>query len=235
MSESHRFGSVELGLVYRVRQPAAPDPSGRPPLLILLHGIGSDERDLLALAPHLDRRLLVASVRSPISLGQGGYGWYNMTMTSRGPVIDDREADAALRTLTAFVRAAPAALGADPARVYLAGFSQGAIMGLALLLAEPELVAGAVLMSGRLLPGIRERIAEPVSRLTGKPVVAVHGLYDQVLTIGDGRALRDLLQSLPVSLTYEEFPMAHQISGESLAIVRDWLTERLNERSTAGA
>ena len=59
------------------------------------------------------------------------------------------------------------------------------------------------------------------------PVVAVHGLYDQVLPIGDGRAIRDLLSSLPVVLTYREFPIAHEVSQESFAVVRDWLTERL--------
>jgi len=221
------FGDESLGLVHRVRRPAVEDPAGRPPVLVLLHGVGSDERDLLSLAPMLDPRLLVLSVRSPLRLEQGGYGWYRLAFTPRGPQIDEAQAAAGLETLAEFVRAVPAAYGAPPDRVFLAGFSQGAIMSLALLLTEPELVAGAALMSGRLLPAVRERIARPESRLAGKPVVAVHGLYDQVLPISDGRAIREVLSSLPVELTYREFPMAHEISEESFAVVRDWLGERL--------
>ena len=221
------FGDESLELVHRVRRPLAEDPAEKPPVLVLLHGVGSDERDLLSLAPMLDPRFLVLSVRSPLRLEQGGYGWYNVSFTPSGSVLDESEAAAGLDTLTRFVRAVPATYAAASDRVYLAGFSQGAIMSLALLLTAPELVAGAALMSGRLLPGVRERIAAPESRLADKPVVAVHGLYDQVLPIADGRAIRDLLSSLPVVLTYREFPMAHEVSQESFAVVREWLTERL--------
>jgi phospholipase/carboxylesterase len=227
VSAPFAFGDESLELVHRVRRPLVDDPAGSPPALLLLHGVGSDERDLLSLAPMLDPRFLILSVRSPVRLEQGGYGWYRLTFTPRGPQMDEAEAAAGLDTLGEFVRAVPTAYGAAADRVYLTGFSQGAIMSLALLLAEPELVAGAALMSGRLLPGVRERIARPESRLAGKPVVAVHGLYDQVLPISDGRAIRELLSSLPVQLTYREFPMAHEVSEQSFAVVRDWLTERL--------
>ena len=224
------FGDESLPLVHRVRRPRTDAPSANPPVLLLLHGVGSDERDLLSLAPLLDPRFLVLGVRSPVQLDQGGYGWYRVHFTPSGPpMVDEEEAAAGLRSLAGFVRAAPAAYGAAPDRVYLAGFSQGAIMSLALLLTEPELVAGAALMSGRLLPGLAERVARPTTRLAGKPVVAVHGLYDQMLPIDDGHAVRDLLASLPVALTYGEFPMAHEISEESFAAVRSWLTERLDD------
>lgn len=227
MSAPFAFGDESLQLVHRVRPPLEGDPSGKPPVLVLLHGVGSDERDLLSLAPQLDRRFLILSVRSPVRLDQGGYGWYRLTFTPRGPQMDESEAAAGLAVLNEFVRGVPDAYGASAERVFLAGFSQGAIMSLALLLTEPELVAGAALMSGRILPGVRERIARPESRLAGKPVVAVHGLHDAVLPIAEGRAIRELLSSLPVELTYEEFPMAHEVSEASFAVVRDWLTARL--------
>ena len=227
MTAPFAFGDESLDLVHRVRRPEVADLTGPPPVLVLLHGVGSDERDLLSLAPMLDPRFLILSVRSPVKLEQGGYGWYRLTFTPRGPQMDAAEAAAGLDTLTEFVRAVPTAYGAAADRVYLAGFSQGAIMSLALLLTEPELVAGAALMSGRVLPGVRERIARPESRLAGKPVVAVHGLHDPVLPISDGRAIRELLSSLPVDLTYREFPMAHEVSQQSFAVVRDWLSERL--------
>ncbi|HET7457739.1 MAG TPA: hypothetical protein VFJ74_08785, partial [Gemmatimonadaceae bacterium] len=159
MTASHPFGDAPLALTHRLRLPAvvAPDSADAPPpMLLLLHGIGSDERDLLSLGARLDPRFLIVSARSPLRLAQGGFGWYRTNFTERGPVmIDPAEAEEGLRTLAEFVPAAARAYGADERAVYLAGFSQGAIMSLALLLTAPELVAGAALMSGRILPGIQ--------------------------------------------------------------------------------
>jgi phospholipase/carboxylesterase len=230
MTTPHPFGDAPLALTHRIRRPTAfaGDEAAAPPLLLLLHGIGSDERDLLALGSRLDPRFLVVSARSPLRLEQGGYGWYRTTFTAAGPVIDPVEAERGLAMLTDFVPSVARAYGADERAIYLAGFSQGAIMSLALLLTAPELVAGAALMSGRILPGVERRIAEPRERLAEKPVIAVHGLYDPVLTIADGRAVRDLLSSLPVDLTYREYPMAHEVSADSFAQVRDWLAARLD-------
>ena len=231
MTTPFPFGEASLALTHRLRRPTAPSADGAaPPLLILLHGIGSDERDLMALGARVDPRYLVVSARSPLRLEQGGYGWYHTTFTSRGPVIDAAEAEQGLETLATFVADATRAYEADADAVYLTGFSQGAIMSLALLLTAPELVAGAALMSGRILPGVERRVAEPRDRLAGKPVLAVHGLYDPVLTIADGRAIRDMLASLPVELTYREYPMAHEVTAESFGQVKDWLAARVDER-----
>ena len=120
------------------------------------------------------------------------------------------------------------AYGGDPARVYLLGFSQGAIMSASVVLTEPELVAGAVLMSGRILPEIDPLIAAP-ERLAGKPILLVHGTGDQVLPIHNGRRSRDLLSKLPVALDYREYSIGHEISQRSLADVTAWLTARLDD------
>ncbi|HEX9370208.1 MAG TPA: phospholipase, partial [Roseiflexaceae bacterium] len=81
-------------------------------------------------------------------------------------------------------------------------------------------------MSGRIPDEARAQIATP-EQLAGKPFLVVHGLFDQVLPVHYGRASRDLLQGLPVELTYREYPMGHEVSAQSLADVSAWLTERL--------
>jgi phospholipase/carboxylesterase len=93
-------------------------------------------------------------------------------------------------------------------------------------LTHPELVAGAVLMSGRVPDELRAEIADP-EQLAGKPFLIVHGTLDPVLPIQNGRASRDLLQRLPVELTYREYPMGHEVSAQSLADVVAWLSARL--------
>ena len=82
-------------------------------------------------------------------------------------------------------------------------------------------------MSGRLLPEFRPLLAGPEA-LTGLPILVVHGLADQVMSIRDGREVRDTLSALPVALTYREYPMGHHVMPESLRDVATWLRERLD-------
>jgi phospholipase/carboxylesterase len=215
-----------LPLVHQVRQPII--EAGAPPLLLLLHGIGSNEHDLYGLAPFLDERFLIISVRAPNTLGPGSYAWFQADFTPQGPVINPQQAEASRNTLIAFLQEAITAYGADPKQVYLMGFSQGAIMSASVALTRPELVTGAVLMSGRILPEIRPLIATG-EELSGFPFLVVHGTADMVLPITFGRASRELLSSLPVDLTYHEYPMGHEVSQESLSDVTTWLTEQLDK------
>src|SRR5215469_10589125 len=191
----------KLPLVHLVRQPGI--ETDTPPLLLLLHGVGSNEQALFGLAPFLDKRFLIISARAPNTLGPGSYAWFEVTFTPQGPSINPQQAEASRETLIAFIKEAATMYGADSQRVYLMGFSQGAIMSASVALTQPELVAGAVLMSGRILPEIRPLIASN-EELTGLPFLVVHGTADMVLPISHGRASREFLSSLPVELTYHE-------------------------------
>ena len=218
-------------MTHLVREPAAAGHA-RPPLLILLHGIGSNEADLFGLAPYLDGRFLIASARAPISMGPGAYGWFNIEFTPRGLLADIEQAKRSLSALPGFVDELVEAYGADAGCVYLMGFSQGAMMSLALALTAPERIAGAVLMSGRFPEQALDH--EPDARaLEGKPFMVTHGIYDPVLPIAEGRTVRERLKALPVELTYREYPMGHEVSMESLRDVTAWLSQSLDERCSA--
>jgi phospholipase/carboxylesterase len=215
-----------LSLVHLVRQPLV--EADTPPLLLLLHGVGSNEHDLFGLAPYLDERFLSISVRAPNTLGLGSYAWFDVDFTPQGPVIDPAQAEASRKALINFIGEAIMAYGADPKQVYLVGFSQGAIMSASVALTRPDLVAGVVLMSGRILPQVRPMMVDP-EKLEGLPILIVHGVADTVLPINHGRASRQLLASLPVELTYHEYPMGHEVSQESLADVSSWLSAQLDK------
>src|SRR5229473_5692114 len=212
-------------LVHLVRQPLV--ETSTPPLLLLLHGVGSNEHDLFALAPFLDERFLIISVRAPNTQAPQSYAWFEVDFTPQGPVINPVQAEASRQTLITFINEAVTAYGPDPKQVYLVGFSQGAIMSASVALTRPDLIAGAVLMSGRILPQIEPLIATP-EKLAGLPILVVHGTQDMVLPISHGRASRDTLSSLPVDLTYREYAMGHEVSRESLADVAKWLRMRLD-------
>ncbi len=205
----------------------APQTGAKPPLLVLLHGVGSSEHDLFGLASYLDPRLVIISARGPLIHAQsGGAAWYPVTFTPEGITADETVALESREKIIRFLGEAAEAYGADPRRVYLGGFSQGAIMSLYVALTHPEAIAGAVLMSGRLMPMAWEERA-PEERLRGLPVLATHGLYDPVLPIASGREIRDKLSTLPLDFTYHEYPMAHEVSVESLIEATSWLSARL--------
>lgn len=215
-----------MRLVHRSIPPRL--PAERPPLLILLHGIGADEEDLLPLAARLDPRFHVLSVRAPDEAEPMGWRWYAIDWTTTPPSADPAEVAGSRDRLAAFVAEACAAYGTDPARTFLLGFSQGAIMALALLLARPELVRGVVAHSGRLarLPGPP---AAP-GALARAEVLLLHGADDAVVPAAQGRrALEVLAPLLPGRVEHREFPgLDHGISEESLAAAADWLSDRLD-------
>lgn len=218
----------KLALVHRTRMPAAATTVERPPLLLLLHGYGSNEDDLFGLAPYLDARFLVVSARAPHTLQAGSYAWFNLAFTERGIVADAEEATASLSVASKFIEELNGTYDFDAGRIYLMGFSQGAMMALALALTQPEKVAAVVAMSGRLPAQVVSQMAAP-DALTGLPVFVAHGIYDPMIPLQDGRDARDTLAKLPVALTYREYPMAHEVTLESLGDISSWLRERLEE------
>lgn len=221
-----------LSLVHAVRPPSVEAEDERPPLLILLHGVGANEQQMAALAPAMDPRFLVISARSPLALGPNAFAWFHVAFTPQGPVIEAEEAAAGWTLIARFIDEAVAAYGADPSRVYLAGFSQGAIMSLAALLTAPERIAGVAAMSGRLLPEVLPHAAAP-QQLRGKPVLIVHGVDDEKLGIHFARSAREQLQRFSLDLAYREMNMGHTVTRQSLDEVARWLAARLDAELSA--
>ena len=202
-------------------------------MLVLFHGVGSNELSMASLAASFDPRLLVISARSPIEVGQFAYAWFHVTFGADGPEIDGDEAADGWRRATAFVSEAASVYGADSDRIFVGGFSQGGIVSLAAFLTAPEVFAGAVCMSGRLLPEVLPYSATD-ERLQGKPVLVVHGTADETLPVEHARRARAALQRKPIALEYREFPMGHTTSPESIQFVADWLRDRLDDVGSRG-
>jgi phospholipase/carboxylesterase len=218
-----------VSLVHVIRRPTSKTP-GKPPLLILLHGVGSNENDLMGLAPYLDGRFLIVSLRAPLTLQRGSYGWYHIEWTANGIEHDEQEVIVAQATIERVINELTVAYDVDPKQVYLMGFSQGAIMSLRIALAHPENIAGAVIMSGRMLPDTSSITANS-EQLKGLPMLVVHGTQDNVLPISSGRQIDEFLKHTPVALTYKEYNMAHTVSQESLSDIAKWLTARLDSKN----
>ena len=201
--------------------PRKPGP-GKPPLLVLLHGYGADENDLMPLAVRLDPRLAIASLRAPIRRPAGGYSWMNRNNS-------DADLDAARSLVLECIDQVVTTTHADRSRVYLAGFSQGAMLTLAIALTEPQKIAGAAVLSGRLNPATRDRHA-PLDLLRGFPILVTHGTEDPQIPIRAAHDIRTMLKPLGVDLEYHEFEMGHMISDNAVSVLDSWLRHRLGPK-----
>jgi phospholipase/carboxylesterase len=219
---------LDLALIHRIRPPSAPLDGPRPPLLLLLHGVGRHEGDLFRFAPQLDPRFLVLSLRAPLTREPGSYAWFIVEHTPAGPRIDPDQLAASRATLATFIAQAVNGYDADPQRVYLLGFSQGAIMSMTLALTEPRLLAGVVAIAGR-IPSEVLSWTVPPEQTAGLPLLLEHGRLDQVLSIDWAHHAQAVLQRQRVALTYREYDAPHTITQNMLTDAIRWLDERLNE------
>ncbi len=216
---------LTLSLAHVIQKPGV-NAESPPPLLLLLHSLGSNETQLMSLATQFDKRFFVIGARAPIPIRSHSYAWFHVNFTPTGLVINTQEAEDSRQVLLKFIDEIIEAYGVDSKLIYLIGFSQGAIMSLSLALTQPERIAGVVAMSGLILPQVQP--SSNLQALAELPIFMAHGMTDPVLSISYGQASRDRLQALSIALTYREYPMGHQFSLESLKDIDNWLTEQVN-------
>lgn len=216
---------MAISLEYIVRQPQV--ASSAPPLLILLHGLGSNEQDLFSFSSQLDPKYLIVSLRAPMPSGFGGYAWFNLDFSRGIPQVDLAQFESSRKLLVQEIEEITKLYNADKNKVYLAGFSQGAMMSYAVALTQPKIIAGIVAMSGFVLENLAPKILDKKS-LENLQILATHGVYDQVLPVFLGRATRDFLKTLPVKFIYHEYNMAHEVNFDCFAEVKQWLSRQVS-------
>lgn len=203
----------------------------RPPLLILLHGVGGNEHGLFSLEANFDPRFLIASPRAPYRIARDQYRWFDVRFTPMGPLSNAEEAESSRQRLVQFINDLVMAFGADSRLVYLLGFSQGATLGYSTLLTAPQKLRGGVLLAGRVLPEIAPVSA--AAELKHLTLLLQHGLADPILPIAQSVAARDLLVDLGVSLGYREYAAAHEVTPEMTADAAEFLHTQLERLSPA--
>lgn len=187
------------------------------PTIIALHGRGSDERDLLGLAPYFDRRLLWLSPRAPLPL-DGGWEWYRLLNIGQPDAATFQRAVSVLQT---FIAEATAHYPVDPQRLLLLGFSQGGMMAYTFALQWPEQVTGVIAHSSYIPLNMNLRLA--TAGLKAKPFLIVHGTHDPVIPVAWGREARETLAQVEAAVDYHEFPIGHQPSDETLRLMNTFV------------
>jgi phospholipase/carboxylesterase len=210
--------------LFQLDRPAAgEEPEG---LLVLHHGRGTDERDLLGLADLLDpqRRLRVVTPRAPLTLpGSPGYHWY---LVPRVGYPDPETFEAAREALAGLHDSLWEQTGVGPERTVLGGFSMGAVMSYAMGLgAERPAVAGILAFSG-FVPTV-EGWEPSLSDRAGTRAFVSHGRRDPVIGVEFAERARDLLEAGGLEVTYRESDLGHQIDPAHLRDAAGWLDQVL--------
>lgn len=204
-----------------------PPSTGTPPhpALLLLHGRGSNEDDLLALGPALDPRLFVISARAPYTFGPGAHYWYDLEASMIGRPSNE-SIEPSLGAIRDLITRSIEEYPVHASRFFVGGFSMGGAMTAATLLSYPRLVAGALILSGYV--PVQAGLQWKPKEAAGKPVFEAHGTFDDVLPIQFGRMSRDFLATQTrVNLTYREYPIGHFVSPDELKDAASWMQDHL--------
>jgi len=196
-------------------------------ILVLHHGRGTDERDLLGLADALDpgRRLWVVTPRAPLVLsGSPGYHWY---VVPRVGHPDPESFHAARGALAELHDSLWEESGIEPERTVLGGFSMGAVMSYATALDGERPPVGGVLAFSGFVPTIDGWEPSLADRRSTRAFVA-HGRRDPVIDVGFSRRARELLEAGGLEVSYHESEAGHQIDPEALLAAREWLAATIS-------
>jgi phospholipase/carboxylesterase len=196
-------------------------------LLVLHHGRGTDERDLLGLADALDpaRRLHVVTPRAPLQLpGSPGYHWY---LVPRVGFPDHDTFHAARAALAALHDDLWAQTGIEPARTVLGGFSMGAVMSYAMALGDDRPAVAGILAFSGFVPVVDGWQPQLEDRRGTRAFIA-HGRADPIMDIGFARSARELLKAGGLAVEYHESDVGHTIDPAHLKAAGEWLARTIN-------
>jgi phospholipase/carboxylesterase len=214
---------MKLSLEYLVREPKI--KLDKNPLLLLLHGYGSNEEDLFSFATELPDDYYVISARAPHTLQYGSYAWYAINFDeNQNKFSDNEQAKVSRDLITTFIDELIATYPIDTDNIILTGFSQGAILSYAVALSHPEKIHKVVALSGYISEPIFEENYKN-NDFSNLKIFASHGTVDQVIPVDWARKTKPFLDNLNIKSIYKEYPIGHGVSPQNFYDFKNWLLE----------
>lgn len=202
--------------------------------VIWLHGLGADQRDFEPVAQLLQRHLTRCRFVLPqaptravtINGGWAMPSWYDILAMSPARAINREQLEASAQQVIALIEAQRDS-GIDPARIVLAGFSQGGAVVLHTAFLRWQFALGGVMALSTYAPTFSDEItlADTKKQL---PVLCLHGTFDDIVLPAMGRAAHDYLEASGVSVQWRDYPMGHEVVNEEIRDIADWLELRFN-------
>ena len=210
-----------MNLHYLVQEPKVKHDKN--PLLLLLHGYGSNEEDLFSFASELPNDSYVISVRAPYDLQPYGHAWYAINFDAdENKFSDNVQAKKSVELIAGFIDEIIKQYPIDAKNVTLIGFSQGAILSYATALTYPEKVTKVVALSGYFNQEILPEIID-TKAISHLKFFVSHGSVDQVIPVDWARKAKPALENLGLEVEYQEYPIGHGVSPKNFYDFKNWL------------
>ena len=195
------------------------------PVLLLLHGYGSNEEDLFSFASEFPDHYYVISARAPYDLQYGSYAWYAINFDAdQKKFTDTKQAKKSRDLIADFIDELLAQYPINANDVNLVGFSQGCILSYAIALSYPEKINRAILLGGYLDTEIATKGFEN-NNFKNLKIFASHGTADQVVSVLWARQAKPILDQLQIENIYTEYPIGHGISPQNFHDFNNWLAK----------
>ncbi len=212
---------MELSLEYQIRKPKI--LLDKNPLLLLLHGYGSNEEDLFSFASELPDEYYVISARAPYDLQYGSYAWYAINFDAdQNKFSDHNQAILSRDLVVKFIEELKVQFPIDSSDITLIGFSQGSILSYSIALSYPNIVQRVGALSGYLNLEINSDSFRN-NDFQGLKIFSSHGTLDQVIPVEWARKTDPILNNLGINSTYREYPIGHGVSPQNFFDLKNWL------------
>ena len=211
-----------LSLDYLVREPK--QIKDKNPLILLLHGYGSNKEDLFSFASELPEDFWVISAQAPIDLPFGGHAWYSINFDeNENKFSDPVEGKSSVQKINIFLNEVLEELSIDEDKIFMLGFSQGAILSYAYSMTFPNKAKYVLALSGYYNPDFLINPAES----NDTEYFISHGSVDQVIPVEWGKKAPVILDSLGIENSYQEYPVGHGVHPNNFWDLKAWIEERL--------
>ncbi|VAW16039.1 Serine esterase [hydrothermal vent metagenome] len=215
--------TAALSLEHLIRPSSS--TKGKPPVIFMFHGYGSNEEDLFSFSPELQEEFCIISVRAPYPMQPFGNAWYTIDFDAEhGKWSDDEQAIRSRDIIMAFIDEACKAYSLNAENITLLGFSQGTILSYAVALSYPEKIKNVVALSGYINENILVEGYESKNHDNLK-IYASHGQVDQVIPPEWAQRIPDFLENLGIEHVYEEFPVGHGVAPQNFHSFKKWLED----------
>lgn len=210
-----------MNLYYLIQEPKI--KLAKNPLLLLLHGYGSNEEDLFSFASELPDEYYVISVRAPYDLQPYGHAWYAIHFDAdENKFSDNEQAKESVQLIASFIDEIVSKYPIDATNVNLIGFSQGAILSYATALTFPNKITKVVALSGYFNQEIMPEVID-TKAISHLKFFVSHGSVDQVIPVEWARKAKPALESLGIEVEYHEYPVGHGVAPQNFFDFKNWL------------